>query len=114
MDKKKTVSSAAALIFAFAAGAGAQKVASPSFEISAKVTTVRILGDGQIAVGVLAKVGTATVDRELVYDKTGENPRLNGVPIEDEGAVELGKAAAALSVVCDESMKKLADRMVRP
>jgi hypothetical protein len=112
MDSKKT--HAAAVALGVLLGAGSIQAVGDAHAVSAQVMHLRMLGDGQLALGVLVKIGSGTAGRELVWDAKGGNPRLNGKPIKDEAAARLGAAATSFAASCAIETPKLADRLGQP
>ena len=114
-DKKKKVPATliGALVVGLAAGAGGDKLLSPSYETSAKFAVARLLGDGQMAVDVVVKVGAGNASRQLVFDSNGGTPRLNGMPIKDSDAEELGKATVTYMKTAQGHLDKLKNTLCK-
>ncbi len=111
MDMKKLSLPVVALGLGISIGAGGAKIATAPIQVSAKATQLRMLADGQLALGIAVKIGAGQALREIVWGANGENPRLDGRSIDDVTATELGKSATVFNRTCADSMMKLADRL---
>src|SRR5258706_14016942 len=112
MDPRKTHAGSIAL--GALLGAGSVGAMKDAHAVSVQAVQLRMLGDGQLALGLAVKVGVASTGRELVWNAKGGNPRLNGVPIKDGDAAKLGVAAAAFADLCKGIMPALANRLSQP
>lgn len=108
MDKKTTAPMAAVLAMGIAIGAGGHRMMAPAHAVTPRVLELRILGDGQLAADLYVKDGGGGYGRQLVWDKEGGTPRLNGKPIADQAAADLGKAAVVFARRAAELVEQLA------
>ena len=95
-ETKTLYMTAAAIAAAFAAGAGADRLAVPVYDTAATPREVRFLADGQIAVGLRTRIGDCVSGREYVFDADGRNPRLNGRPVDTQEAKDIGAQVVSL------------------
>jgi len=110
MDKKTYTLVAAALVAGMGAGAGGQKLAGPSIELSAQAVDVRLSRDG-FGINVEVKAGAAAGMRTLNWDTHGEHPLLDGQAFDDDNARELGKAVAAFSATVGKHVESMSETL---
>jgi hypothetical protein len=100
---------AAALAAAFAAGAGADRIAVDVYEPTARISTLRRLPDGAVAVGINYRIGRCADEREVVF-RDGV-ATLDGRPTNAPAIAQLG--ALVSSFVADPAIVAADVRKVR-
>jgi hypothetical protein len=112
MANPKKLAAPAAIALAYALGAGTHSLVTKANAVTAAPYALRMLGDGQVALAIHArqetKQGRRNNDREIVWAADGSAPRLNGKPMDDAIAAELGKETAAYVKTAADKVAKLA------
>lgn len=110
-DTKKNTAVAAALVAAFAAGAGADRLSITPLETSVRPVSLTIAKDGYGLI-VQVKAGAADATRILNWDRNGGAPLLDGQVFNNNDAREIGTAAALFAKTAEEKTANLTDELV--
>lgn len=110
---------AAAIVLAFAAGAGADRAISPPAERDAKIRSIRFLDEGpkvptRYAYSIETSVDGAINTRELVCGNQGSVDSYGNAPFDHEQAKEACGAIAKLAPSLQTAIGNMAVELSRP
>jgi hypothetical protein len=113
--KQPIANLALAISVGVALGASGQKIATPpAHAVTAQIDQLTIGTSEPLEVIVRVKEPGGTYAKRLGWDKDGTHPQVNGKPIKDQAALDLGKAAATFASAAAKAAGPLAERLSQP